>query len=452
MALDKLVDSSVLDAAMRYTANRIRAKTGGSENIPFDMSAETPKGFGDAVDTISGGGDTNPIEPPLNEVVFVDYDGTIVQEYTAAEFLSLTAMPQNPSHNGLTAQGWNWSLADAQEYVADNGGLVIGQNYTTSDGKTRIYIYQTEITVAVPVYILMTTTVKNGVTINWGDGATTVTWANANASGTYSHKYAVAGDYVIEIGCTSGTYKLGYNGANKGIFFTDASRQSNASAKTIFAIELGDNLTELFRQGFVQCSNLKTITIPTTITSFGGTNGSLFGGSAIRCIILPSGVTSYYGSFSSSTKFFSVPKSLTYIGNLNSSGQLRAVTLPSQAVRPAATIQGARLEKVIVPGSYTTIGDGAVNTFVSYTSFLQKLTIPATVTTIKDYALMGNYSMQEIHFLSTTPPTLANSRALGDMPVATFYVPYSEDHSILDAYKAATNWATYASRIQEEPQ
>lgn len=55
MALDKLVDSSVLDAAMRYTANRIRAKTGGSENLPFDMSAENPKGFGDAVDGIQTG-------------------------------------------------------------------------------------------------------------------------------------------------------------------------------------------------------------------------------------------------------------------------------------------------------------------------------------------------------------------------------------------------------------
>lgn len=54
MALDKLVDSSKLDAALNYEANRILAKTGGSEPITFDF--ENAKGFGDIIDTISGEG------------------------------------------------------------------------------------------------------------------------------------------------------------------------------------------------------------------------------------------------------------------------------------------------------------------------------------------------------------------------------------------------------------
>ena len=32
------------------------------------------------------------------------------------------------------------------------------------------------------------------------------------------------------------------------------------------------------------------------------------------------------------------------------------------------------------------------------------------------------------------------------------YVPYSADHSILESYKTASNWSTYASYMQEEPQ
>ena len=52
MAYDKVVDSAALDAAMTYTANCIRNKTGGTDQIAWDSA----KGFGDAVDAISSGG------------------------------------------------------------------------------------------------------------------------------------------------------------------------------------------------------------------------------------------------------------------------------------------------------------------------------------------------------------------------------------------------------------
>ena len=52
-------------------------------------------------------------------VRFFDYDGTVLHEYDADDFLALSAMPANPTHTGLTSQGWNWSLADAQDYVED---------------------------------------------------------------------------------------------------------------------------------------------------------------------------------------------------------------------------------------------------------------------------------------------------------------------------------------------
>lgn len=51
MAIDKAVDSGVLDAALTYTADRIRAKTGGTDQIAWDAE----KGFGAAVDEIPEG-------------------------------------------------------------------------------------------------------------------------------------------------------------------------------------------------------------------------------------------------------------------------------------------------------------------------------------------------------------------------------------------------------------
>lgn len=54
MALDKLVDSTKLDACLDAEADAIRAKTGGSSDIPFDYANN--KGFADAIASIQTGG------------------------------------------------------------------------------------------------------------------------------------------------------------------------------------------------------------------------------------------------------------------------------------------------------------------------------------------------------------------------------------------------------------
>ena len=59
MAYDKVVDSAALDAAMTYTANRIRNKTGDTNQIAWDSA----KGFGDAVDAITTGSSAPESDP-----------------------------------------------------------------------------------------------------------------------------------------------------------------------------------------------------------------------------------------------------------------------------------------------------------------------------------------------------------------------------------------------------
>lgn len=59
MAYDKLVDSAKLDGALKITADAIRGKTGGTENIPW---SET-EGFKSAVEGITaGGGSGGPLQ------------------------------------------------------------------------------------------------------------------------------------------------------------------------------------------------------------------------------------------------------------------------------------------------------------------------------------------------------------------------------------------------------
>lgn len=77
---------------------------------------------------------------------------------------------------------------------------------------------------------------------------------------------------------------------------------------------------------------------------------------------------------------------------------------------------------------------------------IEYLNIPEGVTSISQYAFAGAepYSVT-LH--STTPPTLSNSNAFTAANVLHFYVPAAS----VDAYKAASNWSTYADKIQAIP-
>ena len=47
----------------------------------------------------------------VGHVYFIDYDGTVLHDYTETEAQALESLPANPTHAGLTSQGWNWTLA-----------------------------------------------------------------------------------------------------------------------------------------------------------------------------------------------------------------------------------------------------------------------------------------------------------------------------------------------------
>lgn len=122
----------VTDTQLTNIANAIRTKGGTSAQLEF------PSDFVSAIGNI----DTGTFVPPEGKVIFIDYDGTILHEYTPTQFADLSALPANPTHTGLTAQGWNYTLEEAKEYMTayPSAYLTIGQMYVTSDGKTKIYV------------------------------------------------------------------------------------------------------------------------------------------------------------------------------------------------------------------------------------------------------------------------------------------------------------------------
>ena len=73
----------------------------------------------------------------------------------------------------------------------------------------------------------------------------------------------------------------------------------------------------------------------------------------------------------------------------------------------------------------------------------RKIFIPDTITSLGQNCLYQT-SWTYIVLRGTTPPSYSGNALYGSYPI---YVPYSADHSVLQAYKTA--WSSYQSRIKE---
>ena len=243
-------------------ANAIRAKKGTTAKInPQDFSSEIA-----SISTGGGGGGGTSVAVSKSDVNFYDYDGTLLHSYTKSAFLALSALPDLPTRDGLTCQGWNYTLAKAKEYVTSYGVLDIGAMYITDDGKTRLYI---KIAAAgrmnVPLYFSQTA--ANGVTIDWGDGSATQTLSGTGDRHT-THSYASIGDYVITLKVNSGTLGLG-NDSSSYCVMGATGNNGRVYCNMLQAVEIGKNVTSIGTNVFYNCYSLASIVIPSGVTSIG---------------------------------------------------------------------------------------------------------------------------------------------------------------------------------------
>lgn len=104
------------------------------------------------------------------------------------------------------------------------------------------------------------------------------------------------------------------------------------------------------------------------------------------------------------------------------------------------------VRNIVIPSTITNIRSASFYRF----NRILSVDIPSTVTTIGTVAFQQCSLLATVIVRATTPPSLSNANAFNNNASdRKFYVPYSADHSVLDAYKAATNWSTYASSIYE---
>lgn len=442
-----------------------------------------------ATGTATGGGGAT-IEKDVN---FYDYDGTIVASYEASEIPDLAELPSVPTHSGLTAQGWNWTLADIKTQVTDTGACDVGATYTTNDNSTRLYVSLRSGRLSPCLGIC-----PNGsVSIDWGDDTSSYLSGTSLTTPQYTtHTFSQVGDYVISISVMSGSFAIYGTGSYSHLLKRTSSSTANDNAVYLNAltrVELGGNVS-IGNYAFYGCCGLNSITIPTTVTRIN--DGAFWNCRNLSHLTVPSSVT-LFGSnlFRTCHRLhtISLPKELTTIGsNLSyDTHTFKRIVVPmgltvttgncfynnlelSEAyLSNTVTALGAgsfqscsALQKIKMSTGLTNVGQYAfsgcssllsveipsgVTTIDSYAfsgcGSLASVTIPSTVTTINANAFNNNYGLSEIHSEPTSPPTLASTNTFGNLPTdCKIYVPAAS----LSAYQTATNWSTYASKMVGE--
>ena len=394
-------------------ASAIRAKGGTSDPLVY------PDGFVTAIQDIQTGGGTTPGSP--GDITFYDYDGTIVTSWTLAELATKTALPDYPSHEGLTCQGWNCSLADLK---TTNRKMNVGAMYITDDGKTRIYIRLEEGRTSPMLGVC-----PNGtVTVDWGDETTPDTLTGTSTTAvkwTPNHAYAAPGEYVIKLTVdgTMGFYgDLGSGGAI--LRYSSSSDNRNAVYKnSVQKIEIGNGVTSIKQNAFNACYSLISITIPNSITSIEESTFNTC--SSLSSITIPNSITSIGASAfysCSSLSSITIPNSITSIGTSAFNGCYS-------------------LSPITIPNSVTSILQQAFSRCFS----LSSITIPDSVTSIASSVFYTCSSVAFYDFSNhTSVPTLSNTNAFKNIAVdCQIRVPAS----LVDTWKAATNWSTYADHI-----
>ena len=87
-------------------------------------------------------------------------------------------------------------------------------------------------------------------------------------------------------------------------------------------------------------------------------------------------------------------------------------------------------------------------------TYLQKIILGPNAVNLGNRTFQGCTNLMTVVLYAETPPTIYSTTFYATVQTGgpanrKYYVPYSSDHSILNAYQTATNWSSFASQIYE---
>lgn len=409
------------DSSLTNIANAIRAKNGTTNTYK-------PSEMADAITAITGGGSgTEWVEPPIRDVCFWDYDGTLLYSYTLADAKALTVLPTPPQHTGLIFESWNWSLTDIQ---ALDRPCDIGAFYRTDDDKTRLYV-DIDITKAATITLYIGTP-NNTTYIDWADGSSPTKLSSITGLTEITHTYTQSGEYIIKI--YGGTHKLGLNTTCivKSTLYSDESYM-------LKKIEMSKDVLQY------------SIANTRAITAVAATRNAVLHStqySSIRFIVMGDWTinnASYFSIKCYSLRTISVAKNTVIKETSNMfyyNGNLKRLVFPENTITKVSydMFNTVSTEYVDIPASVTTISGRAFDNMQTRILVIrggEGLTIDSAF----NYATCVKY----LYMMSPVPPTLTSNSSIRTTYTKTIYVPAG----CAEAYKTATNWTTLADKIVE---
>ena len=190
------------------------------------------------------------------------------------------------------------------------------------------------------------------------------------------------------------------------------------------AIDLHDNITTIEKAAFAGTQNLRTVTIPGSVTNWGTSTFSRSGISSVTvcegitripnstfysCIDLsevnlPNSVTAIgdaafyvdYEQYVGTLESITLPSNLTTIGNWAFCGQaFRSITIPGSVttITTDAFTGCSSLNTIVIQKGVVTIEEGAFN----YCPSIRSVSIPSTVTSIGYRAFSDAFNLRDIY-------------------------------------------------------
>jgi hypothetical protein len=423
-----------------------------------------------------GGSGTKKVEE--KQIIFIDYDGTILYSYTPEEVLALTELPSHESTDPLLIfDGWNWTLDELKDEInligldfMQDHKMAIGAIYNTVDNATYLFIsLDSEVSALRKISMYMFVPKGSSGRIDWGDGTVEDLTQDSNSSSSRTHQYEECGDYVIKIIADfSGGGGLGNSYTASSIFsaYIGDSYAGNilrkayigaiprlyyglfSGARNLRAVSISNKCKSIGRSMFCDSHSLKSISYPRNMNvSTSSLRAAMRACRSLKYISLPKknlNIESSVAGECGALTYAHIPsKSICTGGSYGFAFcySLHTIVLPNidnTATEMAHTCSSIR--KAIIIGESCSLK----STFEECIN-VSRIKIKSPITSIGSGTFKGCYNLEELDLTACeSVPTLEST---GAFSYVNSFCKILVPAALAEEWKAATNWSSFANQI-----